>query len=335
LIQTDAMAYVSCHETPRQRELLRWLLTTAAPERKDCAIDNAGLRPVHLVSRDNHTWLLPLLAQLQIDWTVATTSTFARAAFPRYVKRKASDGEHDVSDKLRHPPGSTVLHMACLSRQLELVQLLMEQPVDLEARDAKGNTPLMSAMRAGSLPIVRCLLANGAHPMPENAAKETVLTLAEVHGAIRKYLNAIDDAMGILRVRHGRCLNTLFMCSGLPQVAESATTGGVAAATAAAAGAAAAPALRVDDLPAAGGSIMSPSLLSTDDVQPEPAWRRLDVPVDVLRIVADFLIGVPIDVHDVVLEASPVAASAVVSESSRLSAIIKQRLQRLSSAGSM
>ena len=85
--------------------------------------------------------------------------------------------------------------MACRSRQLELVQLLLSYPAvagQLDVRDALGNTPTLCAARADSIPIVRMLVAAWADPAATNARNEGVLLLAAEHNNVPGYENAIE-----------------------------------------------------------------------------------------------------------------------------------------------
>ncbi len=163
LLATHALSIASSRDSDIQVGMMT-LLVRLPGGIKDEPVDNFGLRPIHLACRDNHPWLIDELTKLGADLNMPITHSFVRPGFPRYtsvrfcflsntasptssdfvhdryVRRKASDGEHDVSPELRHPAGSTTLHMACLSRQLEIVQKLVAQGgIDLEARDSKGT----------------------------------------------------------------------------------------------------------------------------------------------------------------------------------------------------
>ena len=65
------------------------------------------------------------------------------------------------------PPGYTALHLACDGSdtnldKLAVVKILLERKVNLEARDAKGNTPLLIAAGTGLTEVCQSLLDYGA-----------------------------------------------------------------------------------------------------------------------------------------------------------------------------
>ena len=65
------------------------------------------------------------------------------------------------------PPGYTALHLACDGSDVNLeklvvVKILLERKVNLEARDTKGNTPLLLAAGTGLTDVCTTLLDCGA-----------------------------------------------------------------------------------------------------------------------------------------------------------------------------
>jgi hypothetical protein len=103
---------------PGGAETLQLLIECGGAEHANDVISapslGIGLRVVHLLSRDNHPSLLPVLAALGADLHAPTTAAYRRtASLPRYMRRKAADGDHIVSPDILHPAGSTLLHMVC------------------------------------------------------------------------------------------------------------------------------------------------------------------------------------------------------------------------------
>ena len=96
--------------------------------------------------------------------------------------RYAGDGYFDIA------PGSTALHVAAWKLRADLVQLLIERGAPVEAKDGKGRTPLMLAVKGcvdsywterRTPEPARLLLAAGASrdgiPVPSGYAELDVL----------------------------------------------------------------------------------------------------------------------------------------------------------------
>jgi hypothetical protein len=77
---------------------------------------SVNLRVIHLLSRDNHPTLLPLLYRLGVDLNARIQQPYRRMpTLQPYIRRKAADGDHLINPERRHPAGSTVLHMVSSS----------------------------------------------------------------------------------------------------------------------------------------------------------------------------------------------------------------------------
>jgi ankyrin repeat protein len=70
----------------------------------------------------------------------------------------------DVNAVSRNPMCLQPLHSACAGRALGIVQMLLEQGADVNARQHGGWTPLHSAVNNGAIPIIELLLSYGADP---------------------------------------------------------------------------------------------------------------------------------------------------------------------------
>ena len=82
------------------------------------------------------------------------------------------------------PDGSTALHWAAESDDLETAALLLRAGADPKAQDRYGFTPLYYAATNGSAPMVRKLLDAGADPNAADGQKETVLMTAARAGSL-------------------------------------------------------------------------------------------------------------------------------------------------------
>ena len=102
--------------------------------------------------------------------------------------------------------GGTALHVACENGRIAIVQLLIEQGADVEARDWRGNTPLMTAAdsvyaHVDAAEIARYLISQGADIHAKKPEGETALDIARRRGKDREKLIALLEEMEIQRVQ--------------------------------------------------------------------------------------------------------------------------------------
>lgn len=89
------------------------------------------------------------------------------------------------------PDGSTALHWAAESDDLETVDLLLRAGANPKAQDRYGFTPLYFAATNGSAPVIRKLLDAGADPNAADAQMETALMTAARAGSRASSLDAM------------------------------------------------------------------------------------------------------------------------------------------------
>ena len=68
--------------------------------------------------------------------------------------------------------GRTALHVAASSEKQDLVKWLLERGASVHVRDTNNETPLLAAVKAGHLPIVRVrivedIIENNTSPPPD------------------------------------------------------------------------------------------------------------------------------------------------------------------------
>ena len=95
----------------------------------------------------------------------------------------------------KQPEGYTCLHFACDGsdkefKRKDIVEKLLENKAELEARDAKGNTPLLTAAGTGVSDLVELLISRRADV---NAVNNRGL------GALQKAQNHSGDVSRILK----------------------------------------------------------------------------------------------------------------------------------------
>lgn len=69
-----------------------------------------------------------------------------------------------------------------VERQLEVLDILFRRGAQPNARDAQGNTALMTAVQSCPLPVIEKFVAAGAEPDPVNAQQFTPLKMALIGG---------------------------------------------------------------------------------------------------------------------------------------------------------
>ena len=93
--------------------------------------------------------------------------------------------------------GGTVLHRACRWGDADLVQLLLDRGLDVQARNSNGDTPLLLAAGRGGASasqVVKVLLAKGARIGDRGSGGRTALHESAYHG---------DAASAALLLEHG------------------------------------------------------------------------------------------------------------------------------------
>ena len=78
----------------------------------------------------------------------------------------------NATDNFRWTP----LHHACLSGQLDIVEMLVEQGADINAQALNGGTPLMRAIQTSTPQIVKYLIDKGCDVELENRKGKVCLT---------------------------------------------------------------------------------------------------------------------------------------------------------------
>lgn len=152
-------------------------------------------------SRMVRTAILPLLA-FGLGWSVPAAAQFSESyKFLESVKKK--EGQ-EVTDALAKggpnlvntrdsTSGETALHIVTARRDLTWMQFFISRGANVNARDGKGQTPLVVASGFGFVEGVDLLVQHGAKVDESNNAGETPL-IAAVHnrniGMIRILLKA-------------------------------------------------------------------------------------------------------------------------------------------------
>ncbi|KAL6996847.1 hypothetical protein U1Q18_006975 [Sarracenia purpurea var. burkii] len=73
--------------------------------------------------------------------------------------------------------GSSLLHVACQTADIGMVELLLQHGANINASDSKGQTPLHHCIFRGRIAIAKLLLSRGANPRALDREGKTPLQL--------------------------------------------------------------------------------------------------------------------------------------------------------------
>ncbi|MEP6753647.1 MAG: ankyrin repeat domain-containing protein [Candidatus Dormiibacterota bacterium] len=155
----------AAHSDPLAAE---WLLSLA-PDLAFCR-SSWGETALQAASHVGHTMLLRrfLAMGAEMDLFATCAAGDLSAAMDRFaVKHRDARGVH----------GLPLLHFGVVSREISMVQELIDAGVEVNPRDA-GIAPLHSAIAAGDAEITRQLLLAGANPEARDSLGATALDWA-------------------------------------------------------------------------------------------------------------------------------------------------------------
>ncbi|KAK2438939.1 ADP-ribosylation factor GTPase-activating protein AGD3 [Trifolium repens] len=89
---------------------------------------------------------------------------------------KSSESENQLIEDIQD--GSSVLHLACLTSDAGMVDLLLQHGADVNACDSRGRTPLHYCITRGKPAAAKVLLLRGANPHVADKEDNTPLKLA-------------------------------------------------------------------------------------------------------------------------------------------------------------
>jgi len=96
------------------------------------------------------------------------------------VRRRFANSA-DLNQK--NAAGQSLLHIAALKNDAQMVELLLSLKADPEIKNNAGETPMAAAVNAGCLDAVRVLAEHGAQIFASNALGRTVYTMARERDA--------------------------------------------------------------------------------------------------------------------------------------------------------
>lgn len=124
--------------------------------------DKYGWTPLHKASEGGHAEVVLLL--LEYDPNATTQDNLGLTPFTGDVTVTPVPVKHGANATARNKLGSTPLHQACRSGQvqLEVARILLDHGADVKAQDKYGWTPLHEASSGGHTELVLTLLRRGA-----------------------------------------------------------------------------------------------------------------------------------------------------------------------------
>ncbi|KAK2974191.1 hypothetical protein RJ640_021482, partial [Escallonia rubra] len=85
------------------------------------------------------------------------------------------DNEHQLMDEFLD--GCSLLHLACQTADIGMVELLLQHGADINASDSRGQTPLHQSIIRGRIATTKLLLTRGANPLAVDREGKTPLQL--------------------------------------------------------------------------------------------------------------------------------------------------------------
>jgi len=147
------------------------------------SIDSKGQPAANLaIQRDSGRALDVLIATPSLDVNLLNT------AGESALMLAAIKGQFEWCERLLqrgakvNQPGWTPLHYAASGPNPRIVELLLAQGAEVDARSPNGSTPLMMAARYGSEESVRLLLQRGADTKPRNERNFDAAEFARLAG---------------------------------------------------------------------------------------------------------------------------------------------------------
>ncbi|KAK2445222.1 ADP-ribosylation factor GTPase-activating protein AGD3 [Trifolium repens] len=102
---------------------------------------------------------------------------------------KSSTSKTQIMEDMHE--GSSVLHLACLTSDAGMIELLLQYGADVNAIDSRGRTPLHYCILRGKTAAARLFITRGANPLAVDKYGNTPLMLAPEPGAIGKDILAL------------------------------------------------------------------------------------------------------------------------------------------------
>lgn len=109
-----------------------------------------------------------------------------------------SQGGHDIDDDDDDGmEGWTLLHLACETADIGMIELLLQYGANINVPDSRGHTPLHHCILRAKSTCARLLLTRGADPLATTAAGKTPLELAiESNFRDHEVLSMLSDSNG-------------------------------------------------------------------------------------------------------------------------------------------
>ncbi|GAU38121.1 hypothetical protein TSUD_318080, partial [Trifolium subterraneum] len=102
---------------------------------------------------------------------------------------KSSTSKAQIMEDIHE--GSSVLHLACITSDAGMIELLLQYGADVNAIDSRGRTPLHYCILRGKTAAAKLFITRGANPLALDNEGNTPLMLAPEPGAIGKDILAL------------------------------------------------------------------------------------------------------------------------------------------------
>lgn len=149
------------------------LASGTAPDARDARVASKGCTPLMLAASGGHQECLELLL------TAGAGLEFAEQGDAQLARMLANETEPSAYRKdFQNTLGRTALHLSVEKGHTELAVRLLEAGADAHVKDFLGDTPLVTAVENGLLPVLRKAHERGFELQGKGRGKEDMLALA-------------------------------------------------------------------------------------------------------------------------------------------------------------
>lgn len=150
---------------------------------------------LHILNTMPHAWIVLCLITASLCLLVSCASTSTPKQNPGTTEESlidliSSGKTADVKKRFtntnainqKNAEGQSLLHIAALKNDAEMVQLLLNMSADTEIKNSSGETPIAAAVGSGCFDAVRVLASAGSNIFSTNVTGMSVYTLARAKG---------------------------------------------------------------------------------------------------------------------------------------------------------
>lgn len=202
ITQQDKEGNTVLNYAARSRNSANLMTLLQLPEAKSVInkANMAGITPILAAAQSGSPEVLQTIAQLGgdmgakdakgnsiLNYVMESFSERNKDSVPNIQAKLNFLKSRNFDFKTKDANGETLLHLAAMKDQPELMKTALEYSKDLNAQNKDGNTPLMEAAAVAKSPaVMQSLLQAGADKNMKNTFEETAYTVASENEMLQK-----------------------------------------------------------------------------------------------------------------------------------------------------